>query len=494
MLERAEPSSAVDGCSAGSATSRSYQPVHATGNPSGERSGSFGSVGPVLNRLDLRGATGDLSSRLPRPEIGGEEPVAAVRAIIAEVVEGGDVALVELTRRLDGVSFDPTAAAPVTVPAAELWAAAERIDPLVRTALEVAAARIEAFHRTQLHGPTRYDSIGVVTSTASPVRRAGCYVPGGRAAYPSTVLMTVIPARVAGVAEIAVCVPPDRSAGAVADVTLAACAIAGATEVHAVGGAQAIAALAHGTTSIPAVDVICGPGNQYVALAKREVAGHVGIASAFAGPSEVVVIADHTAPPAFAAVDVVVQAEHGPDGLAWLICWDPAVADAVDREVEAIVDASPRRDEILSTLRVAGYAVVCDGVDQALAVSDHIAPEHLQLMCEGADALAGRVRNAGAIFCGPWSPASLGDYVAGPSHVLPTDGSARFSSALTVGDFLRHHHVVTFDAAGMAALAPHVEALAAAEGLTTHALSARLRREAVEGGPAAATPVPGGAP
>ena len=397
----------------------------------------------------------------------------AVREIIDAVRHGGDRALFELTSRFDGVELTS-----LRVDPDEVAAAPGRIDADLRRALEVAAGRITAFHRTQLHPETRYDSVGIIRSYSRPVGRVGCYVPGGRASYPSTVLMTAVPARVAGVREIAVCVPAGRETGRVAEVTLAAAAIAGVDEVYSLGGAQAIAALAHGTASVPAVDVICGPGNKYVAVAKREVAQHVGIASAFAGPSEVVVIADHTAPAAFAAVDVVVQAEHGPDGLAWLICWEPEVADAVDAEVARITGQSDRRDEILSTLAVSGYAVVCDGPDQALAVANLIAPEHLQLMCADAEALAGRVENAGAIFVGPWSPASLGDYVAGPSHVLPTDGTARFASALTVGDFLKHHHVISFDAAGMAELAPHVEAIATAEGLSTHALSARMRREA----------------
>jgi len=435
-------------------------------------------VPAVLNRLDLRGVDRPLRrDDLPRPEVVGEGPVAAVREILADVAARGDAALLELTERFDGVRLDA-----VRVPDDQVRAALERIPAEVRRGLEVAAERVEAYHRTQLHPPTTYDDGGRIRSSSVPVDRVGCYVPGGRAAYPSTVLMTAIPARVAGVPEVVVCVPPARDTGAVVDVTLAACAVAGVDEVYAVGGAQAVAALADGTESIRPVDVICGPGNKYVAIAKQEVAHRVGIASAFAGPSEIVVVADLSAPPAFAAVDVVVQAEHGPDGLAWLVTWSDVVADGVSAEIERIVEASPRRDEIRSTLDVAGYAVVVRDATQAIEVANLIAPEHLQLMCDDAEALVGSVRNAGAIFVGPWSPASLGDYVAGPSHVLPTDGTARFSSALTVADFQKHHHVVTFDAAQMAALAPHVEAIAAAEGLDAHALSARLRREAVEGG------------
>ena len=441
----------------------------------------------MLNRLDLRAVHGDLRSHLPRPELAGEGPVATVREILETVRTGGDAAVRAYTSTFDGVAADELRVSPE-----EIAAALDRTDREVVAALRTAAGRIEAFHRTQLHEPTTYDDGGHIRSFTRAVDRVGCYVPGGRAAYPSTVLMTAIPARVAGVAEVVVCVPPSRDTGAVADVVLAACSVAGVTEVYAMGGAQAIGALTYGTETILPVDVICGPGNKYVAIAKREVADRVGIASAFAGPSEIVVIADASAPPSFAAVDVVVQAEHGPDGLAWLICWDSAVAEAVDVEVARITAESPRRAEIESTLAVAGYVALCRDAEQALEVANLIAPEHLQLMVADPEALVPGVRNAGAIFCGPWSPASLGDYAAGPSHVLPTDGTARFSSALTVADFQKHHHVVTFTAAEAAVLAPVVERIAEAEGLATHALSARLRREAAgDLGAAAATKAAG---
>jgi histidinol dehydrogenase len=233
--------------------------------------------------------------------------------------------------------------------------------------------------------------------------------------------------------------------------------------------------MAYGTGSIRPVDVIVGPGNIYVAIAKREVAGEVGIPSAFAGPSEVVVVADGSAPAAFAAIDVVLQAEHGPDGLAWLVTWDEAVADTVSAEVARIVEASPRRADIEATLDGGGYAVVCDGPEQAMAVANAIAPEHLELLTADPDALLPLVRHAGAVFCGPWAPASVGDYLAGPNHVLPTNGSARFSEALRVDDFLKHVHVVSFDEATLARVAPHVIAIAEAEGLTAHADAVRAR-------------------
>ncbi|MBT8239712.1 MAG: histidinol dehydrogenase, partial [Acidimicrobiia bacterium] len=314
-----------------------------------------------------------------------------------------------------------------------------------------------------------------IRALQKPVRRAGLYVPGGRAVYPSTVVMTAVPARVAGVDEIALCVPPDRTTGRVAPAVLAAAALSSVDEVYAVGGAQAIAAMAYGTELVKPVDVIAGPGNVYVALAKQQVAGDVGIAAAFAGPSEVVVVADHTANPLFAAIDVIVQAEHGPDGLAWLVCWDEAVADAVCEAGERYLNSSPRAGDVRSTLAEGGFAAIVDGPDAAIAVIDEIAPEHLELQIENAVDVARRVTNAGAIFCGNLAPASVGDYVAGPSHVLPTFGSARFSSALTVSDFLRDHHIVTIDQQAIDELGPHVVALAEVEGLAAHAESVRLR-------------------
>jgi histidinol dehydrogenase len=399
-----------------------------------------------------------------------------VRAILADVRQRGDIALLEMTSRFDGADLET-----IRVDPAEVATAPDRVQPGVLEALEVAAEAVRRHHVGQVRSERRTEEDGlVIRSLSRPVERAGCYAPGGRAAYPSTVLMTAVPARVAGVDEVVLCVPPGTD-GRIADVTLAAAAVAGVDAVYAVGGAQAVAAMAYGTETVPAVDVIVGPGSVYVALAKREVAGHVGIPSAFAGPSEVVVVADASVPAPFAAVDVVVQAEHGPDGLAWLVTWDEAVAEAVEAEVVRMVAEAPRREDITATLADAGWSVLVDGPDQALAVADAIAPEHLQLMVDDAEALAERVRHAGAVFCGPWSPASLGDYVAGPSHVLPTAGTARFSGALTVADFTKEVHVVTADEGALRRLAPHVVALADAEGLDAHARSVRIRTETGEG-------------
>ena len=427
----------------------------------------------MLSRLDLRGDSGPVASRLPRPEAAPAGPLEAVRAIIAEVRERGDDALRELTERFDGAS-----PASLTVAPDEIANAAARTPDRVREALAAAAANVDAYHRHQLLDDSVHNRGGVtVTERHLPVRRAGCYVPGGRAAYPSTLIMTTVPARVAGVDEIAVCVPPGPD-GRIADVTLAAAATVGIDEIHPAGGAQAIAALAYGTESIPAVDVIAGPGNAYVALAQREVAGVVGVPAAFAGPSEVVVVADAGADPTFAAADVILQAEHGPDGLAWLVTWDEATASAVEAEVARLAARADRRAEIEATLRNSGYSVVCSSAEQALEVVNEIAPEHLELLVADPEALVPRVRNAGAVFCGPWAPASLGDYAAGPNHVLPTDGTARFAGALGVRDFLKSMHAVSTDRAGLEGLAPHVIALAEAEGLTAHAESVRVRLSA----------------
>ncbi len=436
----------------------------------------------ILNRLDLRGRRGDLRDVLPRPDAGGDEPVAAVQAILAEVRARGDDAVRELTERFDGVTL-----ADLRVPDAEIDRAVREADPALVDALRTAADAVRSFHEAQRrpdHDVAR-DGL-VVRGRTVPVERAGVYVPGGRGAYPSTVLMTAVPARVAGVDEVVLCVPPARGTGRVHPSVLVAASIADVDEVYAIGGAQAIAAMAYGTETIAPVDVIVGPGNLYVAIAKREVSGVVGIPSAFAGPSEIVVIADEATPVDFAAVDVVVQAEHGPDGLAWLVTWSPEAADAIDDAVARIVADSPRRADIESTFAQGGYAVLVDGPEQAVAVANAIAPEHLQLMNADPEALVPLVRHAGAVFCGPLAPASLGDYAAGPSHVLPTHGSARFGSALTVDDFTKQVHVVTVDAEAFSRLAPVVATIADAEGFAAHADSVRRRLAALDRGEGAA--------
>jgi histidinol dehydrogenase len=429
----------------------------------------------VLQLLDLRGrpdpARALASAPGALPDAGDGAALESVRAIIDDVRARGDLALRSLTAKFDGCEINE-----LRVPAAEIQAAFDGASADLRAALDVAATRIRDYHAGQVGGGhAEIDADGIsVRELTLPVGRAGCYVPGGRASYPSTVLMTAIPARVAGVPEVVLCVPPGPD-GRVPQATLAAAAIAGVDAVYRVGGAQAIAAMAYGTDTIRPVDVIVGPGNAYVALAKREVAGVVGIDS-FAGPSEVVVLADASLPPEFAAADLLAQAEHGPGGAAVLVAWDAAVIDAITAAVDELAATAPRRAEIETTLASGGRAVLVDDADAALAVVNEIAPEHLELLVADADALVPGVRNAGAVFCGPWAPAALGDYVAGVNHVLPTARTARFASALRVDTFRKHVHVVRASEAGLAAVAPALEALATAEGLYAHASSVALRR------------------
>ncbi len=429
----------------------------------------------MLRRLDASGALAESRGAAAEPDDAVRD---AVHRIIAAVRADGDDALRKYTERFDGCVVDA-----LLVPPDAAKAALDAIDRELRDALELAAGRIRTYHEAQaaVPEPAGIDADGVrVTETVRPVDRAGIYVPGGRAAYPSTVLMTAIPAAVAGVPEIALCVPPGAD-GRVPDVTLAAAAIAGVDGLYRIGGAQAIAALAYGTESIRPVDVIVGPGNAYVSEAKRVVAGAgiVGIESP-AGPSELIVVADTTAPASFVAADLVAQAEHGPGGAVILVTDDPRVADAVDTEIErALAELPPdRRSEAESTLETGGRAVLVRDLDEALAVVNAFAPEHLELMTSDPEALLPLVRNAGAVFMGPFAPTAYGDYSSGANHVLPTSGAARFSSALRVDDFRKHVHVVRADAgaaSGRVARAGRI--IAEAEGLDAHAHSFRVRSE-----------------
>jgi len=441
--------------------------------------GPTASVGLVLNRLDLRGRSADaLTGDLPRPDPGGEGPIEAVRSIISEVRTRGDAAVKEFTERFDGVANPSFIVGRDELDAALAAAPAELVE-----ALTAARDSVLAFHEAQLRSTHVFTRRGItVTGRSVPVDRAGCYVPGGRGSYPSSVIMTAVPARVAGVPEVVLCVPPARETGRIASSTLVAAAIAGVDEVYAIGGAQAIAAMAYGTETIRPVDVIAGPGNVFVAIAKREVAGQVGVPMAFAGPSEIVVVADASAPVDFVAIDLMVQAEHGPDGLAWLVTWDEAVADSVDAALARLVAEAPRNAEITSTFTRGGFCALVDGPDAAMAVVNHIAPEHLELITADPEALVPAVRHAGAVFLGPLAPASIGDYVAGPSHVLPTFGSARYGSALTVDDFAKQVHVVELTREGFDRAAPVVAVLADTEGFAAHAESVRLRQRALEAG------------
>jgi histidinol dehydrogenase len=433
-----------------------------------------------LRRLDLRGTKPPFDAALPRPDDPGADVHGAVAEVLAEVRAHGDAAVLAYSEKFDGVDLSSG----LRVPPEEITGALERVGrsaPELKAALELAYARIHAYHAHEGTPPDDFESGGVTVSHLTrPVGRVGVYAPGGRARYPSTVLMCAAPARVAGVTDLALCVPPAAD-GRVDDATLAAAAIAGISEVYRIGGAQAIGALAYGTASVPAVDVIAGPGNAYVAEAKRQVSGVVGVASAFAGPSEIVVVAGPGAPPEFVAIDLVVQAEHGPDGLAWLVTWDEALLEAASEEVDRIVAASPRKADLEATLKTAGIACLVDSPAAAMAVANTVAPEHLQLMVGPSmtATMLDLVQSAGAVFVGRWAPASLGDYIAGPNHVLPTNRTARFSSALRADDFRKHIHAVTVTPDAVQALGPSVITLAETEGLPAHADSVRRRLDAI---------------
>jgi histidinol dehydrogenase len=398
-----------------------------------------------------------------------EEKVAQ---ILERVRQEGDAALLSLTEAFDGVRPDP-----LRIPEARLREAWETLSDPLRQALELAHARLLRFHEAQrpadlnLRGP-HGETLG---RRWRPVERAGLYVPGGRASYPSTVLMNVIPARVAGVERIVMVTPPGRD-GEPNPTVLAAAHLAGVREVYRVGGAQAIAALAWGTESIPRVDVISGPGNLWVTLAKKAVYGRVGIDS-LAGPSEVLVIADHTARPEQVAADLMAQAEHDPLAAAILITTSEELAEAVPQAVaEQLVD-HPRASIVRQALADWGLIVVCPDLSTAARLSDGFAPEHLELLVEQPASLAERIRHAGAIFLGPHSPEAVGDYLAGPNHTLPTGGTARFAGALSVETFLRHTSLIHFNRAALEATGEAVMALAQSEGLHSHAESVRRRLE-----------------
>lgn len=417
----------------------------------------------MLARIDLRGGNIDklAVSTFGTPAL--EESRRTVREIINDVRSRGDAALRELAEQFDGAEIED-----IAVPPAAISAAADSVPDRVSNALRVAASRITEYQRSQLQQPHAHVSDGIaVTARSVAVKSAGLYVPGGKAAYPSTVLMTAIPARVAGVENIAVCVPPDAS-GEVSPATLAAAEIAGADIVYRIGGAGAIAALAYGTESVAPVDVIAGPGNIYVALAQQEVSGVVGVVSGFAGPSEIAVIADDTASPEFAAADLLTQAEHGPSGRAWLISPSEEVLRNVEEALAELLAASPRRGEAEATLQEGGYGVLVDDLEAAVEAANRLSPEHVQLMCADAERLSQSIRNAGAVFCGTLSPAVIGDYIAGPSHVLPTGGTARFAGGLQTTDFQKRMRTISVSPAGFAAVGETAAALAEAEGLTGH--------------------------
>ena len=432
----------------------------------------------MLIRIDLRGKAPDslapteLSGVLPRAALDVNAAVEKVRPVCEDVRLRGAAAVREQTLRYDGVDL-PTS----LVPQDALADALAGLPALVRVALQEAARRVRLVHQAQLPGESTTEVApgSTVTERYLPVRRAGVYVPGGLVAYPSSVLMNVIPAQVAAVGEIAVASPPRPEHGGLPHpAVLAACALLGITEVHAVGGAQAVAMLGYGTADCAPVDIVTGPGNVYVAAAKRLLRGQVAV-DAEAGPTEIAIIADSTADAAFVAADLIAQAEHDPLAACLLITTDPGLADRVDAALARLVPGARHAERIEASLAGQSACVVTDDVHAALAVSDAWAPEHLEIQAANAAGLARRIRNAGAIFVGPWAPVSLGDYLAGSNHVLPTAGTARFTGGLSVLSFLRCIHVVECDQAALAAVAPHIDALGGAEDLAAHVQAVRVR-------------------
>jgi histidinol dehydrogenase len=427
----------------------------------------------VPRRLDANrpGFPRAFAALLAAREESSHDADATAAKIVADVRERGDAALIDYTKRFDRLTLTPKT---MRVSRAEIARARKACTKTALKALEVAASRIAAFHRRMKPEGARWtDKTGVSLGWRwTPIDAAGLYVPGGKAAYPSSVLMNAIPAKVAGVSRLVVTVPAPG--GHIEPLVLAACDIAGVDEIYRVGGAQAVAALAYGTKTIAPVDKITGPGNAYVAAAKRIVFGTVGI-DLIAGPSEVCIVADASADPRWIAVDLLAQAEHDAAAQSVLITHDAAFAEAVAKAVDAELADHPRRAIAAASWRDHGAIVVVRKLVDAVALVDRLAPEHLQLACDGAEALSRKIRHAGAIFLGIHTPEALGDYLAGPNHVLPTSRTARFSSGLGTSDFMKRTTLIGADAKGLARLAPAGTVLAQAEGLASHARSLSIR-------------------
>ncbi|WP_441246625.1 histidinol dehydrogenase [Kitasatospora sp. McL0602] len=428
----------------------------------------------MISRIDLRGSSSDdLRTVLPRAEFDVEAALEKVRPICEDVRHRGVAALIELTERFDGVTLTTT-----RVPEEAITAALETLDPKVRAALEESIRRARLVHREQRRTDhtTQVVPGGTVTERWVPVDRVGLYVPGGLAVYPSSVVMNVVPAQEAGVEGIAVTSPPQKDCGgSVHPTILAACALLGVTEVYAAGGAQAIAMFAYGTEECAPVNLVTGPGNIYVAAAKRLLKGRIGI-DAEAGPTEIAVLADDTAVPREVAADLISQAEHDPMAASVLVTDSLALAEAVELELKEQVSRTKHRERVTTALagRQSGIVLV-DDLEQGLAVVNAYAAEHLEIQTRDARAVAARVRNAGAIFVGAFAPVSLGDYAAGSNHVLPTGGCACHSSGLSVQSFLRGIHVVDYSREALADVAAHVVNLANAEDLPGHGDAIRAR-------------------
>jgi histidinol dehydrogenase len=406
---------------------------------------------------------------LPRITGADAETRKAVSAILDDVFARGDEAVREYTSRFDGVDLAPEQ----WELQSEAWQSAlGRIPPVLQEALARSVHRVSEYHQRQrdtgFHLAEPDGSL--IGMKVAPLDRVGVYVPGGKASYPSTVIMNAVPALVAGVQEIIAVVPPQGAT----DIVLAACALSGVTRVFRIGGAQAIAALAYGTKTIPRVDKIVGPGNRWVAEAKRQVVGRVGI-DMIAGPTELLVIADSTARPERVAADMIAQAEHDEDATSWCVTTDPDLADALPAALERALEKAPRAQIARTALERNGLIVLAASMRDAIEVANRRAPEHLQLAADGAERIASSIRNAGAIFLGDDTPEPVGDYIAGPSHVLPTAGTARYASPLGVYDFVKRTSIVRYAPERLMGDADAIIALAEAEGLYGHAEAVRMR-------------------
>ncbi|MFE7663569.1 histidinol dehydrogenase [Streptomyces celluloflavus] len=431
----------------------------------------------MISRIDLRGDAlpegGALRDLLPRAEFDVEAALEKVRPICEDVRHRGTAALIDYARRFDGVDIER-----VRVPAEALDRALQELDPAVRAALEESIRRARIVHREQRRTDTTTRVVpgGTVTERWVPVERVGLYVPGGLAVYPSSVVMNVVPAQEAGVAGIAVTSPPQKEFGGLPHPTiLAACALLGVDEVYAAGGAQAIAMFAYGTDECPPVNLVTGPGNIFVASAKRLLKGRIGI-DAEAGPTEIAILADATADPEHVAADLISQAEHDTLAAAVLVTDSTELAEATEAALKRQAEDTKHTERITTALAGRQSAIVLvDGVDAGLKVVDAYGAEHLEIQTADAAAVAARVRNAGAVFVGPYAPVSLGDYCAGSNHVLPTGGCACHSSGLSVQSFLRGIHVVDYSRDALAEVAHHVVTLAEAEDLPAHGAALKAR-------------------
>ena len=425
---------------------------------------------PILEFDKL--SPGDILNR----DIQASENVdAAVDAVLAEVREKGDAALRAYTKRFDGVELED-----LRVSEEELESAWKSLDPDFITTLEMAADNIRAFHEKQVHKDfllTREGGI-VMGQRYTPIEKVGICVPSAPAAFPSTILMNVIPAKIAGVRDIVIVTPPDKD-GKISPEALAAAKIAGADKIFKIGGAQAVAALAYGTETVPRVDKIVGPGGIFVATAKRKVFGRVAI-DMIAGPSEILVLADGKSNPAWVAADMLSQAEHDVLASAVLVTDSRELAERVQAELEVQLERLPRRDVARQSIDTGGKIIVTDSLDKAVEAANRIAPEHLELCVDDPFALLHRVKNAGSIFLGRSAPEALGDYFAGPNHTLPTSGTARFSSPLSVDDFVKKSSFLYYDQAALSPVAGRIAEFARREGLEAHARSVLIRNE--EGG------------